>query len=458
MNVNKFSRLPLVVISFLIALTGCGDSADTKIQGQPIGMFDSGTGGLTVMEAFLNLDSFNNVTGEEVPDGIPDFAGEDFIYLADQANMPYGVYSSAGKTDYLKELIIKDAEFLNREPNNAKLIVIACNTATAYGLDDVKKYLTEDGKGITVIGVIESGAGAALKVVPKEEAVFGVGVLATIGTIASEGYENTLRRMALDQGYTGDMRVVNQGGLGFAESVDMEIDYVSASADKIRPNYRGPIYGDVDTGIVPELLPVYNFDRSGNALLAEVDRHGRVSDMQLNSAGNYARFHMVSLVEKHRRDNPDVKLKSIIMGCTHYPYFTDTLSKVVTELKAYTVNGESIYASLFDENLVFIDPGMDVAKESFRRLYADKWLNSRKEGRENTLKGFITVPADGLNPEFLDENGNLTYEHKYGREVGEGSSSVKIVPFSKDNINSDNMTRIESRLPATYSLIQNSLK
>ena len=456
MFIKRVLFAALLSSALLFLILGCANSAESKFSEMPIGMFDSGTGGLTVMEAFLTMDSFNNVTGEEVSDGVLDFAGEDFIYLADQANMPYGVYSSVGKTDYLKELIIKDAKFLNAAPNNTKLIIVACNTATAYGLDDIKRYLAEDGKGISVIGVIESGAGAALNSILKDEPLFGVGVLATVGTIASGGYENTLRKMVAERSYTGEMRVVNQGGLGFAESVDMEIDYILPSADKVRANYRGPIYGDPDTGIIPELLPLYNFDASG--LLIERDSRGNIVDMQLNSAGNYARFHMVSLVEKHRKSNPGVKLKSVIMGCTHYPYFTDTLKRVVEELRAYDLNGERVYAELFDENISYIDPGVDVARESFRKLYADKWLNDKKAAKENTLRGYISVPADGLNPEFLDENGNLTYEHKYGREVGEESSSVKVVPFSQENINSDNLKRIETRLPASYSLMQNSLK
>ena len=56
----------------------------------PIGVFDSGTGGLTVLEVMLKSDNINNITGADGHDGIPDFAGEDFEYLGDQANMPYG--------------------------------------------------------------------------------------------------------------------------------------------------------------------------------------------------------------------------------------------------------------------------------------------------------------------------------------------------------------------------------
>ena len=72
---------------------------------------------------------------------------ESFIYLADQANMPYGNYSKENKVDLLKEHIIKDTQFLlgnkyyfdsndasvNTDKQPVKAIVVACNTATAYG-------------------------------------------------------------------------------------------------------------------------------------------------------------------------------------------------------------------------------------------------------------------------------------------------------------------------------------
>ncbi|GEM_PF-4046646 len=56
----------------------------------PIGIFDSGTGGLAVLNSIFELDAFNNSTHEPGSDGIPDFISERFIYLADEANMPYG--------------------------------------------------------------------------------------------------------------------------------------------------------------------------------------------------------------------------------------------------------------------------------------------------------------------------------------------------------------------------------
>ena len=78
----------------------------------PIGVFDSGTGGLTVLKAIVNYDENNNEKDKKGADGKIDFDKEAFIYLGDQANMPYGNYSKENKVNLLNEHIIKDAQFL----------------------------------------------------------------------------------------------------------------------------------------------------------------------------------------------------------------------------------------------------------------------------------------------------------------------------------------------------------
>jgi glutamate racemase len=65
----------------------------------PVGVFDSGTGGLTVLDAIVRFDRYKNYTDIPEPDKLPDFTTEQFVYLADQANMPYGNYAGTGKTD-----------------------------------------------------------------------------------------------------------------------------------------------------------------------------------------------------------------------------------------------------------------------------------------------------------------------------------------------------------------------
>ena len=117
------------------------------------------------------------------PDGILDFEKEYFIYLADQANMPYGNYPSLNKTDVLKEHILKDLQFLlsNKyyqssgdekfkiDKSPVKAIVIACNTATAYGMEDIEAFLKKAKLDIKVIGVINAGVKGAFENISKDE-------------------------------------------------------------------------------------------------------------------------------------------------------------------------------------------------------------------------------------------------------------------------------------------------
>ena len=100
-------KLKIIALSLLLVFTANlnAQTANTPNKNLPIGVFDSGTGGLTVLEAMLRLDAYNNATGLPGADGKPDFSSEFFEYLADQANMPYGNYAAEKKTDLLKEHI-----------------------------------------------------------------------------------------------------------------------------------------------------------------------------------------------------------------------------------------------------------------------------------------------------------------------------------------------------------------
>ena len=110
------------IIAFFVSITffaySNAQTAKSNANNLPIGVFDSGTGGLTVLEAMLQLDAYNNTTGLPGADGKPDFNSEFFEYLADQANMPYGNYAAEKKTDLLKEHIIKNMQFLLQANQN----------------------------------------------------------------------------------------------------------------------------------------------------------------------------------------------------------------------------------------------------------------------------------------------------------------------------------------------------
>ena len=180
-------------------------SFPTSLNKLPIGVFDSGTGGLTVLEVLLKADMVNNTSGKPGSDGIPDFAGEAFTYLADRANMPYGNYAAENKQDFFKELVVKDALFLldNKYWTNpadkvregakqpCKILVIACNTATANSTH-LKNEID-----IPVIGVIEPTS----KYAYDESVSKNILVLATNVTIESNSYQEALKKLDSNGNY-----------------------------------------------------------------------------------------------------------------------------------------------------------------------------------------------------------------------------------------------------------------
>ncbi len=425
----------------------------------PIGVFDSGTGGLTVLEELLTIDCYNNITGEEQPDGMADFIGEEFQYLADNANMPYGNYAAENKDMFFRELVTKDALFLlgNKYATNfmdksmigrksqCKILVIACNTATAYGLGDVQTLLEQSGTGVKVIGVINAGADAMLSSLGDSSDSVAVGVLATPGTIKSGAYPRTIMEMAAARGFKGGINVVCQPCAGFAESVDMEKDFVDPTARGPRSSYRGPVAGDSFDNIIPTLLPLYHFASSKGELL------GRGVQMQLNASCNYARLHLVNLIEKYRRMGGKAPMKSIILGCTHYPFLLDTMRRAVEQIREYKENGVAIYEHLLPADVNFINPATYTAMEAYRILREDKALALSTGDTKATA--YISIPAYGLSLGQIDSTGVLTYEFKYGREYGKEDNTTLNVPFAPKYITPQNNERLADLVPVSYKLI-----
>lgn len=440
-------------------------SATLKAQQGPIGVFDSGTGGLTVLEAMLSLDVFNNKTGEQKPDGVPDFKGEYFHYLADQANMPYGNYASEGKTLFLKEQILRCMTFLSADTmfasrikqtfqfypkETAKMIVVACNTATAYALPEIKKSV---GDHTPVVGVIDAGCKAALQYQQKERGT--IGVFATVGTVASDGYPKTLHRMATAAGIN-NLSIVSQGGFGLAESIDRDWSFLADQVNKIRPDYKGPSLTHLQYRIDSSLTDVYGFIKTGNSLLCEYDEKGNCTEMQLNDPVNYVRYHLVSLLEKMKREQYKEPLNTLILGCTHYPYMRDTISQVLLELYNYQERGVYRYRSVLSKNVCLIDPAVETAKEAYialRQLNSMRGKISKAGNHSKQDAFFIAVPNLDLPEVQLQSDGWFTYAYKYGRPLGSNKSYVQFVPFDTKNIAPATYDRFRRALPLSYERI-----
>lgn len=129
----------------------------------PIGVFDSGVGGLTVLQAIRN----------ELPH-------ENLIYLGDTARLPYGTKSPASIAKYATQATAKLHE------QGIKLLVVACNTASAVALDMLREQLDP----VPVIGVVEPGAAAAVAARPGGSHL----VLATEATVRLGAYRSAITR------------------------------------------------------------------------------------------------------------------------------------------------------------------------------------------------------------------------------------------------------------------------
>lgn len=133
---------------------------------RPIGVFDSGIGGLTVAHEIMR----------QLPQ-------ESVVYVGDTARVPYGPKSPDTVRRYARQI----TQFLLEQ--DVKAIVVACNTATAHALEDLRSDLE-----VPVIGVIEPGARAAVAASNGGH----IGVIGTAGTIRSHAYEKAIRALDPD--------------------------------------------------------------------------------------------------------------------------------------------------------------------------------------------------------------------------------------------------------------------
>lgn len=135
----------------------------TKLSQAPIGVFDSGVGGLTVAREIMR----------QIPN-------EKIVYFGDTARVPYGSKSKETVTRFSRQIV----RFL--QTHHVKTIVVACNTASAYALDDLEKEID-----VPIIGVVKPGAKAASASTRNGK----IGVIATEATIGSHVYGQYIKKI-----------------------------------------------------------------------------------------------------------------------------------------------------------------------------------------------------------------------------------------------------------------------
>ena len=236
------------------------------INNSPIGFFDSGVGGLSVMKEAVSL-----------------MPNENFIYFGDSKNAPYGTK----ELNEVKSLTLDAAEFLLDK--GVKDIVIACNTATSAAIESLRAKYSDS----IIIGIEP-----ALKPAVKLNRNGNIIVMATPMTLREKKFKSLMNQY------------------------------------------------DADCNIVP--LPC--------AGLVEFVEKGILEGEELE---NY-------LTDKFKEYNNE-EISSVVLGCTHYPFIKQTLSKVI------------------GKDIPIIDGGLGTSKELRRQLQEKGYLNNNKE------KGNITI-------------------------------------------------------------------
>ncbi len=370
----------------------------------PIGVFDSGIGGLTVLEAILTLDVFDNENLSPGSDGRPDFENERFQYLGDQSNMPYGNYSKVGKVDYLRELILKDAIFLlgNRywsdndvrfDKPPVKAIVIACNTATAYGFEDLKAAMKRWEIPVFVVGVVEAGARGLL----ESSGEGAVGVMATVGTCASEVYPRTIQS-TLGLAGRGIATITQFGSADLAAVIEGDPAQSASVAEQVRKDVR-------------QLVESHRLSQGGGS------------------------------------DIPPVPLARIMLGCTHFPLALEEIDAAFSEL-----NKMPEFDAFIAEERQYINPAEWTARQLFRELALARL--SRKAGAPasgEVDQFFLSVPNPKSGEAKTSADGALDHEYKYGRSIGRlDLEDTIIVPMTRALLPPSSRNLVENELPEVW--------
>jgi glutamate racemase len=443
--------------------TPAGERSDKSAAELPIGVFDSGIGGLTVLEAILALDAFNNDSLQPGADGRRDLENESFVYLGDQANMPYGNYPSSGRQDFLRELILKDAAFLlgNRVWADStaavpeftkppvKGIVIACNTATAWGLEDIRRLVDAWQVPVFVIGVVEAGARGVMEL-NRSGDERTVAVLATVGTCGIQAYPRAIGRATGQAGQRAP-EVIQQGSVSLAGVIEGDPAFVLS--DGATSEYLGPSTTSTTAPLIASRKDLYAFDADG--LLG--DWSGSNS-LRLTSLANYIRYDVTTLVEEYRLSGGSKPIDTLVLGCTHFPLVRAEILSEFSRLRGLMINGERPYESLIAEHIDLVDPAELTAKELFRELARTRLRRDATMASPGDEDQFFLSVANAASPEVrLAADGSLDRTYKYSRDPGRlDIEDTRVVPMRLSLLPASSLNLIRSRLPNVWERLQSA--
>ena len=248
---------------------------------RPIGIFDSGIGGLTVLQ--------------KLEEALPN---EEFIYLGDNLNFPYGEKSKDKIVIYSK----KNIEYLISQ--NVKMIIIACGTATSQSLDEMKEIFD-----IPIIGIIEP----TIEYV-KQMNIEKIGIIATTGTIRSGAWEKSLKEKipnikVINKACPLLANIAEEGKAKSKESLDAIHEYMQIFKDnRVNTIILGcthyPIYDEI---IKKEFSNKITLINTGIAVTKKVKEH-----LIKNNIQNTEERKMSKIVITKEEKDFNLKAKNIL--------------------------------------------------------------------------------------------------------------------------------------------------
>lgn len=176
-----------------------GSGSDTRGDERPIGMFDSGFGGLTVARAVIDL-----------------LPGEDLIYVGDTGRYPYGPRPLAEVREFALQIT---AELVRHR--RVKMVIVACNTAAAAALPELRETFD-----VPILGVIEPGVRSLVTATTTGR----IGVIGTVGTISSGAYQRAVAATGADVELTC---AACPGLVEFVERGDSDSDQLHVLAERL---------------------------------------------------------------------------------------------------------------------------------------------------------------------------------------------------------------------------------
>jgi glutamate racemase len=245
------------------AIPNSDSQSEIRNSSLPIGIFDSGVGGLTVYRALH----------EHLPH-------ERFVYLGDTARVPYGTKS----LNTVERYAIENSKFL--EAHGIKLLVVACNTASALALPAIRRALK-----IEVVGVIGPGARAAVLASDGGR----IGVIATEATVQSAAYTHAIARVdpnarVIERACPLFVSLAEEGWADSDVAQTVATRYLSDLIGKLGVLVMGcthyPILREVIAGVVGEQVQLID---SGEATAREVKMLLREKGLARSATGDLAR-------------------------------------------------------------------------------------------------------------------------------------------------------------------------